>query len=458
MKLLPILAILSSGLSGCGIYSNYSRPDNLPTESLYNDSTMLSSDSVESLGLLSWRELFSDRYLQELISEGLQSNTDLQVAMFRIDEANAGLKAARLAFLPSLTFSPNGSITSVDGGKATKTYEIPVSLSWEVDLFGKLRNAKKESLALLLQQTAYACAVQSELISSIANGYYSLLMLDEQIEISGNTIDIWKEQVRTMELQLKVGDIRENALSQAKANLNGLLASHESLVRQQRETENSLCTLLGVTWRKIERGTLDSQKIPEEIKVGIPLDLLSNRPDVVQAEMALAAAYYSTNQSRAAFYPSLTIGGTVGWTNALGQAVSNPGGWILSALGSLTQPIFQRGKLISNLRISKDEEEIARLNYKQALLNAGQEVNDALYSIESYGDNLRYHTEQTADLEKTVKSNELLFRTNNATYLELLSSRQDLLNSRLNLVGDKFCQLQSVVALYKALGGGAQID
>ncbi len=280
-------------------------------------------------------------------------------------------------------------------------------------------------------------------------------MLDSQVEISDSAIEIWKEQLRTLELQLKVGDVRENAVSQARANLNQLLATNNNLHRQQRETENSICTLLGTTYRPIERGNLDNQAIPAEIKVGLPLELLSSRPDVVQSEMALAAAYYSTNQSRAAFYPSLTIGGSAGWTNALGQAVSNPGGWILSALGTLTQPIFQRGKLISNLRISKDEEQIALLNYKQALLNAGQEVNDALFAIESYGNNLEYHTAQCEALEKTVKSNELLFRTNNATYLELLSSRQDLLNSRLDIAADKLSRLQAVVTLYRALGGGA---
>ncbi len=214
--------------------------------------------------------------------------------------------------------------------------------------------------------------------------------------------------------------------------------------------------MLGVVSHHISRSTLEAQAIPENISVGIPLQLLSCRPDVVQAEMTLAAAYYSTNQARAAFYPSLTIGGSAGWTNALGQAVSNPGGWIISALGSLTQPIFQRGKLISNLRISKDEEQIALLNYKQTLLNAGQEVNDALYAIESHGNNYSYHTSQCDALTRTVKSNELLFRTNNATYLELLSSRQDLLNSRLNLIADKVSQLQSVVSLYMALGGGAK--
>ncbi len=455
MKSIPFIIILSFGLTGCNLYSNYSRPEGLPVDSLYDEATMAQVDTAASLAKMPWQELFPDQHLKALIEEGLVSNTDLQVALLRIDQAKAGLSAAKLAYLPSLTLSPNGAITSVDGAKATKTYEIPVSLSWEIDLFGKLRNARKESQALLLQQSAYARAVQSGLVASIANAYYSLLMLDSQVEISDSAIEIWKEQLRTLELQLKVGDVRENAVSQARANLNQLLATNNNLHRQQRETENSICTLLGTTYRPIERGNLDNQAIPAEIKVGLPLELLSSRPDVVQSEMALAAAYYSTNQSRAAFYPSLTIGGSAGWTNALGQAVSNPGGWILSALGTLTQPIFQRGKLISNLRISKDEEQIALLNYKQALLNAGQEVNDALFAIESYGNNLEYHTAQCEALEKTVKSNELLFRTNNATYLELLSSRQDLLNSRLDIAADKLSRLQAVVTLYRALGGGA---
>lgn len=456
MKYISLIIVCIFGMTSCNLYKNYSRPEGMPVEGLYNDSTMLHADSLESLGNLPWREMFTDTKLQALISEGLENNTDLQIAMLRIDEAEAGLKAAKLAYLPSLSFSPNGAITSVDGKKATKTYEIPVSLSWEIDLFGKLRNAKKEQQALLFQQTAYSQAVRSQLVSSIANTYFTLLMLDSQLEVSDNTIEIWQEQLRTLELQLKVGDARENAVSQARANLNQLLATRNELQRQQRETENSLCTLLGTTWREIDRGSLDAQTIPADISVGVPLALLSNRPDVVQAEMTLAAAFYSTNQARAAFYPSLTLGGSAGWTNALGQAVSNPGGWLLQALGTLVQPIFQRGKLISNLRISKDEEEIARLNYRQKLLDAGQEVNDALYAIESYGNNIEFHQKQAEALEATVKSNELLFRTGNATYLELLSSRQDLLNSRLNLIADRLSQLQSVVTLYAALGGGLQ--
>ncbi len=459
MKLLPIitiLPILSLGLTGCNLYRTYSRPEVPAVDSLYNDSTRAYVDSAGSLGTMPWDSLFRDRCLRALVNRALENNTDLRVAFLRVDQAAASLNAAKLAYLPSLTFSPGGAITSVDGNKASKTYEIPVSLSWEIDLFGKLRNAKRESQAQLLGQTAYAQAVRSRLISSVAEAYYSLLMFDEQIDISTATIELWKEQLRAMELQLKVGDIRANAVSQARANLEQLLAANNGLMRQRREVENSICTLLGETYRPVERTSLKEQTLPADISVGLPLSLLSCRPDVVQTEMTLAASFYAVNQSRAAFYPSLTLGGSAGWTNSLGQAVSNPGGWLLQALGSLVQPIFQRGKLKANLRISEDEEEIALLNYRQTLLEAGQEVNDALYAIEAYSRDIEHHTSQSEALEKTVSSNELLFRTSNATYLELLSSRQDLLNSRLNLVVDKYNQLQSVVTLYRALGGGSE--
>lgn len=271
-----------------------------------------------------------------------------------------------------------------------------------------------------------------------------------------STLEVWKEQVRTMEARMKVGEETENAVTQARASLYELEATHNDLLRQQRETENSLCTLLGMTSRSLERGTLDKQIFPETLPTGIPVRLLSRRPDIVQAEMTLANAYYTTNQARSAFYPNLNLSGSAGWTNALGQAVTNPGDWILSAVASLTQPLFNRGKLISNLRVSKDEEQIALLNYRQALLDAGQEVNDALYATESAGRSLESHRKQCRELERTVQTSEALYRTGNATYLELLTARQSLLNARLNVVTDSFTQCQAVINLYQALGGGAE--
>lgn len=439
-------------LGSCHIYRNYQRPSGLPVDSLYREP--VSAADTASLGDLSWQEMFQDTLLQRLIRFGLEQNTDMQTALLRVDQAQAQLKAARLSFLPSLTLSPQGMVSRTDGQAAVKTYELPVQASWEIDLFGNLRNAKQATKATLLEQEAYCQAVRSELIATIANDYYTLLMLDSQIALSQATLEVWQDQVRTMELRLKVGDETENAVTQARASLYELEASHNDLLRQQREAENTLCTLLGVSYRPIERGSLSDQTFPEFLQTGVPVRLLSCRPDVVQAEMTLAGAYYTTNQARSAFYPNLTLSGSAGWTNALGEVVTNPGGWILSAVASLTQPIFNRGKLISNLRVSKDEEQIALLNYKQTLLSAGQEVNDALYAVGSAQVSLDKHTKQCTELQRSVQTAESLYRTGNASYLELLTARQSLLSAQLNVVQDSFTHCQSMINLYHALGGG----
>ena len=427
MKKIMCIAMCALLLSSCHIYRKYERPEELPVDSLFRGAESYTTGDSLTLGDLPWEEIFQDTLLQNLIRFGLDNNTDLQTALLRVDQAKAQLTAARLAFLPSLTLSPQGSISSTDGAKAVKSYEIPVQASWEIDLFGNLLNAARGSRSTLLQQEAYRQAVQSEVIATIANDYYSLLMLDEQVELSRSTLELWKEQVRIMESLLKVGE----------------------------ETENALCTVLGITPRAIERGQLAEQQFPEIFNVGVSLRLLSKRPDVREAEMTLASAYYTTNQARSAFYPNLTLSGSAGWTNALGQVVTNPGGWILSAVASLTQPIFNRGKLISNLRVSKDEEQIALLNYKQTLLDAGQEVSDALYAVESAQRNLEIHQKQCRELERTVETSEALYKTGNATYLELLTAQQSLLNARLNLVSDSFTHCQSIITLYNALGGGS---
>lgn len=454
IKRMIYIAMCTFLLSSCHIYRNYQRPDDLPTDSLYREPA--NSNDTTSLGDLPWQDMFRDPLLQDLISFGLEHNTDMQTALLRVDQAKAQLQAARLSFLPSLTLSPQGTLTSTDGNKTIKTYELPIQASWEIDLFGNLRNAKQASETTLLSQEAYQQAIRSELIATIANDYFTLLMLDEQIRISESTLDVWQEQVRTMELRLKVGEENENAVTQAKASLYELKASHNDLIRQQRETENTLCTLLGTSYRPVKRSSLKEQSFPQDIQTGVPLRLLSRRPDVVQAEMTLANAYYTTNQARSAFYPNLTLSGSAGWTNSLGEAVTNPGGWILSAVASLAQPIFNRGKLISNLRVSKDEKQIALLNYKQALLDAGQEVNDALYSVKSVRTTLDNHQKQCSELQRTVQSAETLYHTGNATYLELLTARQSLLSAQLNVVQDTFTQCQAMISLYNALGGGSR--
>lgn len=455
-------------LSGCSIYRKYERPENLlPIDSLYRAGLVPASDTAAAsdssyFGYVPWEEMFTDPHLQELIRMGLDNNTDLLSAALRVQQAQARLTASKWAYSPSLNLAPQGGYNYTladDGGNTSSadswTYNIGLSASWDIDLFGSLLNAKRGAQADLLQQEAYQQAVRSQLIATIANSYYAILMLDEQVRISEENVSLWAEQIRSMEAMLKVGRVNENALTQYRAQLYGLEASLADLKRQRQEAENALCSMLGSVYFDIERGTLDEQVLPDSITVGVPLELLSNRPDVYQAEMALASAYYSTNQARSAFYPKLTLSGSAGWTNSVGQAILNPGGLIASALAQLAQPIFNKGQLTSNLRVAKAEEEIARLTYKQTLLNAGEEVNNALYAIDVYDQMLQKHLAQLENLERTVYTAESLYqRSTSMSYLELLTARMSLLESQLSVVSDKYMLLQTTVNLYCALGGG----
>lgn len=458
MKKILLYTIVIVMASSCSIYRKYQRPEDLPVDSLYRtEAAEAATEDTTSLGYIPWDEMFTDPHLQYLIRTGLEHNVDLQSAILRVEEAKAQLSATKWAYAPSLNLTPQGGLSSIDGGKASWTYNAGGAVSWDIDLFGSLLNSKRGAQATLLQQQAYQQAVRSQIIGTIANTYYALLMLDGQVAISAENVKIWKEQVRTMEAMLRVGQTNESAVTQARANLYALEASYADLVRQQRETENSICSLLGQPYFPVERGTLEEQSVPEEITVSVPLQLLSNRPDVIQAEMAYASSYYNTNMARAAFYPSINLSGSAGWTNSLGQAISNPAGWLLSALGQLTMPVFNHGQLRANLKVTKAEEEIARLNYRQALLNAGEQVNNALFAIQTNKTMLEKHQAQCKDLKRTLTSTEYLFRNSSGTtYLELLTAQQSLLSAQLNTISDQYQVLQSVVTLYQALGGGRE--
>ena len=446
-------------LSSCHIYKAYDRPKDIDASALYRDPSSandtLAVTDTTNMGNLPWQEVFQDDKLQALIIQGLESNVDLQAAILRVDEAKAMLMSARLAYLPSLNLAPQGTITTTDGASA-KAYTVPLAASWEIDLFGKVLNAKRGAKASLLQSEAYQQAVRSQLIAGIANTYYTLLMLDRQVAISEETSKIWQENVRTMEAMKEAGMTNEAAVAQTKANSHQVEASLADLRRQVRETENALSVLLAQPPHAIERGSLADQRMPEDLATGVPVQLLANRPDVKAAEMALANAYYTTNQARSAFYPSLTIGGTAGWTNGSGIQVANPGVFLAQAMASLAQPIFNRGKLIANLKVTKAEEEIARMNFQQSILEAGSEVSNALYLYETAGKKLKEHSAQVNVLENAVEYTQALFHSGSATYLETLTAQQSLLSAQLNEVSDTFQRMQAVINLYSALGGGRE--
>ncbi|WP_308596633.1 TolC family protein [uncultured Parabacteroides sp.] len=450
-KEILIITVAAFTLNSCGIYTKY-KPSTQVPEDLYGEEVAL-SDSADNLG---WREVFTDPYLRELIEQGLQNNTDLQSAQWRVEEAEATLMSAKLAFLPSFALAPQGTVSSFDGGKATQAYSVPVTASWELDIFGRMRNAKHQARALLEQSHDYRQAVQTQLVSGIANVYYTLLMLDEQLAISERTQQSWKETVDATRALMDAGLANEAAVSQMEATYYSISTSILDLKEQINQTENSLSLLLAESPRSVGRGKLEGQALPDHLAVGIPMQMLSNRPDVRRAEHSLESAFYATNQARSAFYPSVVLSGSAGWTNSAGSMIVNPGKFLATAIGSLTQPLFNRGANIAQLKIAKAQQEEAELSFRQALLNAGSEVNDALVKYQTARDKAGLFEKQIASLEKAYESTSLTMQYGNTTYLEVLTAQQSLLNAQLTQVANRFTEIQGVINLYQALGGGRE--
>lgn len=437
-------------MTGCSIYKPYSRPE-VQTEGLYRD--LEETRDTASIATLGWRNLFSDKNLQALIEKGLERNTNLRVAHIRVKAAEAVLMNARLSYLPSVVLTPDGSISGTEGAKAIKTYNLAASASWEIDLFGKVTNAKREALAALEGSRAYRQAVETQLIATIANSYYMLLMLDRQLIISEQTLITWKETEHSIEALKRAGKSNDAAVLQAKANRLALEASVVSIRKSIRETENVLSALLADTSHDIMRGALQKQQFPDTLSAGLPIQLLANRPDVRQAEWNLAQAYYATNAARSAFYPSLTLSGSTGWTNNVGGVVVNPGSWLFSSVGSLMQPLFNKGTNIANLRQAKARQEEALLLFQQSLLDAGKEVNNALTRWQSARIRMDYVNQQIMTLQEAVRKTELLMQHTSTNYLEVLTARQRLLEAELTQAQDKFEEIQGVIDLYHAVGG-----
>lgn len=450
--IVPLLAVL---MCGCGIYKPYSRPE-VETDGLYGPG--VGTTDTTSLGDLPWREVFTDPCLQALIEEGLANNTDLLTAQLRVEEAQATLRSARLSFLPSFNLAPQGGVSSFDGSKASWSYNLPLTASWEVDIFSRLRNSKLRAKALYAQSNEYRQAVQTQLIAGIANYYYTLLMLDEQLAITSATAENWRSSVETMRAMKEAGMTTEAAVAQNEATYRSVLNSVRDLEQTLRETENGFSVLLGSAARTIERGRLSAQRIPEHLAVGVPVQMLSNRPDVRSAETSLMAAYYATAAARSALYPNLTLSGTVGWTNSAGSLVVNPGALLLNAAGQLLQPLFNAGANRAQLKIAKAQQQEALLAYEQTLLNAGAEVNDALTQCQTARAKREDRGRQIASLERAVESTELLMQHGTTTYLEVLTAQQSLLSARLTQVTDRFDELQGFVNLYQALGGGRDLE
>ena len=454
-----IIGLAALTLSGCkSLYGNYERPE-VKTDGLVRDTASvtakLAMTDTASFGNLPWRSVFTDPQLQALIEKGLANNPDLLNAALNIDMAEAQLKAAKLAFLPSFSFTPQGTISSWDGNKATKVYSMPVNASWNVDLFGTLRSQKRAAQVALLQSKDYQLSVKTSLISNIANCYYTLLMMDKQVAILDGMIDLTKQTWDIMKTQKELGNVRSTGVQSAENNYYSTLTQKTELLRQIRDTENTLSLLLGEPGGNIPRGKLDDQSLPSNFSTGVPLQLLSNRPDVHAYEMQLAQCFYNVQTARSRFYPSITISGSGAFTNSGGMGITNPGKWLLSAVGSLVQPIFQNGQLVAGLRVAKDQYQQAYNTWQNSVFKAGNEVSNALALYNASEQKSKLEAHQIEVLKQNVEDTRALMGSSTSTYLEVITAQSSLLNVQLSKVQDDFSKMQAVVDLYYALGGGA---
>lgn len=452
-----ILFILAGTLvlAGCKSYKNYERPQSIEDtakEQLFRD---VQGTDTMSFGNMPWREVFTDAQLQQLIEKALAQNTDLQKADHNIQKARIGLKVSKLSYLPTLAVAPQGQIASFDGGKATKTYTLPLSLSWELGSWGSLRNNRKKAGVDTLIAASAKQATQTAIVSAVANLYYTMQMLDEQLRTTNETVVLWKKNVDAMEAMQEAGLTTNAAVAQARANFYELQTTIPTLEHSIRQTENALCVILNEAPHPIARSAFNADAFPADFSTGVPLQLLSSRPDVKIAELQLASAFYNTNIARSAFYPSLTLSGTAGWTNSAGSMVLNPAKFIANAVGSLVQPLFAQGKLRAQYKIAKIEQESLTLDFRNTLLSAGQEVSDALSSYQTATAKAEKRKLEVEQLEQALEKTLFLFSHGNTTsYLETLTAQQSLLSAKLSLISDKYDKLQAGISLYQALGGG----
>ena len=451
--------IAVSLLSGCGLYNKYERPE-VDAKGLVRDTVSLTDtlavQDTASFGNLPWRSVFTDPQLQTLIQQGLDNNPDLLNAALNVHMVTEALKVAKLAFLPSVAVSPQGTLASFDGAAATKSYTLPVSASWNLDLFGNLLSVKRSTQMQLLATKDYQTVVKCNIISGIANLYYTLLMLDRQVEIVTDMEQLTKETWEKMQFMHnnRIG-YRSTAVQSAEAAYYQVQTQKIDLQRQIREMENSLSLLIGQPGQTIARSTFANQSLPSEFSTGVGIQMLANRADVHANEMALAQCFYDVETARSRFYPNITVTGTAAFTNNNGMV--NPGKWLLSAVGSLVQPIFQHGQIVAGLKVAKDKYEQAFNTWQNSVYKAGNEVSNALSSYNAYTDKTVLDAKRVTVLKQNVEdTKKLMESSSNTTYLEVISAQSNLLNAEINEVSDQFSRMQAVVNLYQALGGGAR--
>lgn len=455
ISLILAVAVSASALTGCGIYQKYD-PEKINSRLVSEYAEALKQEEdAGSFGNLAWEKVFTDPMLADLINQALVNNKDLRNAKLNVDIAHAQLKGAKLSYLPSVAFQPNGAGASYAGSDMSWTYQLPLAVNWEIDVFGKILNSKRGAQMAEMQTRAYEQAVRSQIIAGVAQCYYSIAALESQLKLSQETATLWKESVNVMKNLKEAGRLREDAVVQSLAQYYSIEAAITDIELSLHEANNTLSLLLNVMPQKWTISPEASLNVPEMRRTAIPMAELAARPDVRAAEMGLAVAYYTTASARAAFYPSLNITANGGFTNLLGSFIQNPGDWFVQLAGSLTAPLFARGQNIARLEASKAQQQQALNNFEYTLMSAAADVSDALTAYEKSVEKQQWLTLQVENLVKSVDiTNELLLFDGSTTYLEVLTAQKNLLSAQTAQITTNLTAARAVINLYQNLGGG----
>ena len=464
-----VAVAVSLMLTSCGLYNKYEQNNEMPADAFGTSQDVAADVDTTSLAQISWREFFPDPLLQDLIEQVLENNTDMNSARIAVEKSEASLKSARMAYLPSLYFSPSGTLSSFDNSPWSKAYNLPLQMSMDVDVFGSIRNKKRAAKAVLLQAQVREESVRANLISTTAQQYFMLLVLDRQLEILTLTDSLWNASLETQRVLWENGKGYSTAVNQMESSYLNVKTQIVDTRRNIRATENAICRLLAITPQHIERSKWNTSELNERpenpaqrmfeeefLKIGVPAGMLEMRPDIRIANYAMEEAFYNTQAARAAFYPGITLTATAGWTNNAGSMIIDPGKLLLTAVGQLTQPIFARGKLKANLKINKLTQEDLKQKYVQTVINAGNQVNEALADCQAAREKHDYYHRQVQVLYDAYEGTHELMDNGKANYLEVLTAQESLLNAQLSEAMNMYKGAQAIIALYIALGGGTK--
>jgi len=462
MKQYSIIALLLAifTLNSCGVYKKYQSQTETPKDLFGTGDTIVALQSEGSIAAISWRDYFKDPILQALIDSALVHNTNMQAARIAVEQAQASLKAAKLAYIPSLSLAPQASVTSTLDTKgnlsdAVYSYNVPLQLSWNIGIAGSVTVNKRKAKAILMQAQASQEATQANLIATVAQYYYQLLLLDKQLEILVQTDSLWNLSLETERAMWENGKIYSTAVNQMESSTISvkmqIIDTHHSICTM----EGNLCKLLCITPQSIKRGKWGSYELPERYTTGVPGVLLQNRPDIKVADQALAEAFYTTALARASFYPSFSLSGLLGWTNN-GGVIPDPGALLMQAAASLVQPVFSCGKLTANLKIAKLNQQGKLNSYVQTVINAGNQVNACLADCQVAQKKDVLYKRQVEVLRDAYTGTHELMNSGKASYLEVLTAQESLLTAQLNEATNLYNGSISLISLYIALGGATK--